>query len=102
MKLERDRRISQLIAEALARRPEERRAFLDQACRPESGGDASVRAEVERLLAHHHDSETFLNLPALDVPATDGAAAPAQNRAASLPGKRIKNYEILARLGAGG
>jgi len=55
---ERYRRIGQLFDEALARPPEERRAFLDQAC---------------------------------------GA-----NQAVSLPGKRIKNYEILARLGAGG
>jgi Tol biopolymer transport system component len=94
---ERYRRIGELFEEALARPPEERRAFLDQACGTESGGDTSLRAEVERLLAHHGGSGTFLNLPAMDA-----AAMLAQDRAASLTGKRIKNYEILARLGAGG
>jgi hypothetical protein len=48
MKPERWQEIDRVFAEALEREPEERAAFLDDAC----GGDAELRHEVESLLAN--------------------------------------------------
>ncbi|MGH9846275.1 MAG: serine/threonine-protein kinase, partial [Blastocatellia bacterium] len=74
--------------------PEERAAWLKEAC----GDDAELRAEVEKLLAHHVESEEFLSRPVLDV----AAAQLAQNQRLSLPGQKISHYRILSLLGAGG
>src|SRR5262245_58252321 len=62
---ERYHRIGQLFDEALERAPEQRSAFLAQACQ----GDAELRAEVEKLLAHQIESGEFLARPALEVAA---------------------------------
>ena len=61
----RDNRISDLYHEALARAPEERDAFLMEAC----GGDEALRNEVESLLAFEPPSARFLERPAAGVAA---------------------------------
>jgi eukaryotic-like serine/threonine-protein kinase len=91
---ERYQRIGELFDEVLERAPTERAAFLEQAC----GADAVLRAEVEKLLAHHVESEEFLSRPALQVAAT----LLAQNQAHSPAGKQLGHYQLLALLGAGG
>jgi hypothetical protein len=53
------RRISSLFHGAVAQAPDLRKAFLDQAC----GADASVRAEVERLLRAHQNAGAFGEMP---------------------------------------
>ena len=62
-----DRRdlISDLYHAALARAPEERAAFLVEAC----DGDEALRQEVESLLEFEPASARFLERPAADVAA---------------------------------
>jgi serine/threonine-protein kinase len=91
---ERHEQIGQLFDEALEIAPENRAAWLAQSC----GADAELRAEVEKLLAHHCEDGEFLDRPALDV----AAALLAQKQQTTLLGQKISHYEILARLGAGG
>jgi len=95
---ERYQRIGQLFDEALELAPEERAAFLDQACSPDGGADTGLRAEVENLIANHVESEKVLSRPALDI----AAALLAQNQHASLLGQKITHYQILTLLGVGG
>ncbi|MGA7961971.1 MAG: protein kinase [Candidatus Acidiferrales bacterium] len=78
--------IKNLLAEALERTPEQRSAYLDQAC-PEPG----KRREVESLLlADKQVQQSFLSGPAL---------ASGEELAA---GRALGVYEIVARIGAGG
>jgi hypothetical protein len=62
MTIERQRRIYQLLGDALKLAPHERRAYLDQAC----GDDAALRREVESLLAAEEQAAAggFLDTPA--------------------------------------
>jgi serine/threonine protein kinase len=99
---ERYQRIGELFDKALELAPEERAAWLNEICRPndsEAGNeDAELRAEVEKLLANHLESEQFLSRPAIDV----AAALLAQNHDPFAAGKQISHYQILSLLGAGG
>ncbi|HJQ22671.1 MAG TPA: protein kinase [Blastocatellia bacterium] len=91
---ERWQRIEQVYFAALARSPNERAAWLDQACRD----DAALRAEVESLLAAHRQGGGFLAEPALEVVAKQLALEPSLAQA----GQIINQYQILAPLGRGG
>jgi tetratricopeptide (TPR) repeat protein len=83
---ERWQEIKDVLASALERTPAERRAYLDQACT-----DASLRREVESLIAAHEQGESsFMERPV------------AVNSEALKPGAKLGPYEILARIGAGG
>lgn len=78
--------IKTVLAAALERAPEQRSAYLDQAC-PEP----EKRREVESLLlAEEQARSTFLAGPALRSPEELSV------------GRRLGIYEILARIGAGG
>ena len=69
---------------------EQQEAMLDA----ESGGDASVRAELQALLDLHHDPALdFLDRPALQLPPDPNEALGAQSR--------LGRYEIVRRLGEG-
>ena len=57
---ERYHRIGQIFDAALELPSEERAAYLKQA----SDSDSSLVDEVEKLLANHADSQTFLSRPA--------------------------------------
>ena len=70
--------------------PAERAAFLDGACR----GDAALRSAVEELLANHRE-DSFLEGPALSVPAS-------VNPASEQAGQRIGHYKLLQQIGEGG
>jgi len=62
--------VKELFEAALAKDSAQRPSFLRERC-----GDASVRAEVERLLAEHEEVGTFLSTPAAGVLPSEGEAA---------------------------
>jgi serine/threonine protein kinase len=73
-----------------------RSGFLDQAC----AGDASLRREVEAMLAYEGWAESFLDTPALLVAANYAAEVPADSFA---PGTTLGGrYLIDKKLGQGG
>jgi serine/threonine protein kinase len=84
---ERWARIKEVFAAALETPQPERPRFLESAC----GGDADLRAEVERLLAGNEE------------PSWQSPAANLLTVAAELaPGDTVGHYRIEARLGEGG
>src|SRR5262245_37035851 len=92
-----------LFEEALARSPEERAVFLDQAC----AGRPDLRAAVEALLAAHEKPGHILDRP----PARTGDSGPAPARAdatldhtpepddAALPATKTADYRPMAQPG---
>jgi serine/threonine protein kinase len=83
--------ISDLYHRALARAPEERAAFLIEACH----GDEALREEVESLLEFEPASSRLLERPAV-------AVAGVATGAVSMIDRRLGPYTIVAPLGAGG
>jgi eukaryotic-like serine/threonine-protein kinase len=87
-------RVKGVFQAAAERDPGQRAAFLDQVC----GGDPSLRAEVEALLASDQQAASFIEAPVFEV-------APellADDRAVLPAGQAIGHYQILSKLGAGG
>ena len=72
---------------------EERRAFLDEACRDDSG----LRREVEQLVLDYFRAGEFLQQPVaqLSSPTTDRPVV-------EKPGARIGPYKLLQQIGEGG
>jgi serine/threonine protein kinase len=91
---ERRRRIEDICDAALERPLRERPAFVAAAC----GGDEALRQDVEALLARALTAEHFLSAPIGAV----AASVLAGEHGASLVGRQIGSYKILALLGAGG
>lgn len=87
-------RIKEIFHSAQDRTPAERSIFLDEVC----GDDASMREELEALLAADAGNENFLTSPAYEF-AAGMLASEASEFAA---GQRVGRYEILCSLGAGG
>jgi Tol biopolymer transport system component len=85
--------VERLFHEAVALPPQRRSEFLDDSC---AGNDA-LRRDVQSLLDEHSDDD-FLETPALDPGVT--YLQPAAH--SSLAGRRLSEYEIIARIGAGG
>lgn len=77
--------VKRILAGALEREPSERSAYLELACT-----DASVRREVESLIAAHDETDSGF----LESPAAGGSGLRS--------GTRLGSYEITALLGAGG
>jgi serine/threonine protein kinase/Tfp pilus assembly protein PilF len=88
--------VTELFEAALERSPEERAAFLDEACR----GDTALSYEVKRLLAEHERAGPFLQNP-------PGAVAVVR-RLASVPHRFQPNqvvagrFRIISFVGEGG
>jgi WD40 repeat protein/serine/threonine protein kinase len=84
-----------IFAEALWLPPEQRRAYLDQACGPEG----PVRERIEALLKAYQRAGAFLEEPA-------APAARASKEASTLPteklGDSIGRYKLLHQIGEGG
>jgi hypothetical protein len=87
--------INELFHAALERDPATRDAFLRSA----AAGDAELLREVQSLLATHRKSGEFLDQPAWGIAADLILDEPA---AASLVGKRIGSYHVIAEVGRGG
>jgi serine/threonine protein kinase/Tfp pilus assembly protein PilF len=94
MKAERWKQVNDLFQSAVERAPDERAAFLDEACQ----GDEPLRREVESLLTSHERSENFIELPAYQVApqlvTNDRPGAPVE--------KLIGHYRIESLIGVGG
>ncbi len=84
--------IEKLYNSALKREPSQRLAFLQEAC----AGDEALRQEVESLLAHQKEAESFIETP--EVRTKEMAESSAQ----SMVGRQIGPYKVLSLLGAGG
>src|SRR6478735_12288391 len=94
MKTERWNKVIDLFQSALEHAPEERAAFLNEACHD----DEDMRREVESLLASHERAENFIEVPAFK-------AAPEfvpHDTADALVGKLIGHYRIESLIGVGG
>ena len=94
MKAERWQQINDLFQSAAERAPEERAAFLDEACH----GDEGLRREVRVSVASHERAENFIESPAFEV-------APellTNDRAGALVGELIGHYRIESLIGVGG
>ena len=65
MKPERWQKVEEIYHAALERALGQRATFVKEA----SGGDDSLRKEVESLLAHQPQAENFIETPALEVAA---------------------------------
>ena len=92
---ERWKRVERLYHLTLEKQPEDRAAFLVEAC----AGDEELRREVESLLAYEDRAKDFIELPALDVAARMMADQSARTVEA---GDRFNQYRIVSQLGAGG
>jgi serine/threonine protein kinase len=79
--------VEQLFEAALALKPMERDAFLDEECRT----DPELRRMVEALLADDARAGSFLQHPPLDFLDTSIAS-----------GTQLGHYKILSPIGAGG
>ncbi|MEO0558837.1 MAG: serine/threonine-protein kinase [Bacteroidota bacterium] len=92
--------LKDLFGQALALAPEERAAFLDEACRtPEGEPDADLRAAVEELLEADEAETGFLG----DAPSSDfmpllGKAAGREDAV----GREVGPYRLIERVGEGG
>ena len=94
MKAERWKQVNDLFQSAVERAPEERAAFLDDACH----GDEGMRREVESLLTSYERSENFIELPAFEV----APELVTNDKAGALVGKLIGHYRIESLIGVGG
>ena len=89
------RRVEELCDGALRLdEPSDRAAYLAAECGP----DQDLRREVEALLIHQRSAERFLALPVGAIAAHVFATPPEPD----LVGQRLGDYDIVARLGAGG
>src|SRR5215831_5054940 len=94
MKPQRWQQINDLFQSAVERAPEERTAFLEQACH----GDEGLRSEVESLIALDERAENFIETPAFEV-------APellTSERTGAMMGELIGHYRIDSLIGVGG
>src|SRR6266498_3410979 len=87
-------RVKELFHTVLEREPDQRAAFLAVAC----DGDASLRAEVESMIACHDEAESFIEAPAFEV----AAGLLASEESESIEGKRIGPYRIIREIERGG
>ena len=94
MNPDRWRQVDLLLEEAIEIPPEHRSAFLDRAC----SADPGLRRDVDALLQAHQKSDGFLNETAMEMRAKQIAV----DRPASLIGRRLDHYQVLALIGAGG
>ncbi len=90
-----------LLEQALALPSDERKAFLDQACR----NDAALRGELDSLLAHYDQAPDFfesLAQPVLPPAQADEPPAPPERDPSRLVGRTVSRYPIEEKLGGGG
>ncbi len=95
MKAERWQQVEHLYHAALERQPEQRAAFLAEAC----AGYEELRREVESLLAYRSRAENFIDVPAFEV-AAEMMADEQDDKVAA--GQTIGRYQIISSLSAGG
>jgi serine/threonine protein kinase/Flp pilus assembly protein TadD len=82
--------VKDILDAAIKRKPEERAAFLDEAC----NGDQTVRREVDSLLSSFGRADGFMQSPAVE--------SPTLKLELFVAGHTIGRYEIVSLLGRGG
>ena len=90
---ERWQQIRELLHVALERQPAERAAWLAQACKD----DASLRSEVESLIASYDENQSFLEMPVMDAKEWLAGASPP-----STEDRLIGAYRLIREIGHGG
>src|SRR5215510_6082357 len=100
MKMDKQRwqQIETLYYAALERAPDERAAFLAQACADDSG----LLREVEELLRYDPGEGSFMQENALAVAAQALEPNELSQTAPSMIGRQLNHYKVLSLLGAGG
>jgi eukaryotic-like serine/threonine-protein kinase len=102
MDAERWEKIERLFHAALQAEPSRRATILEDSC----AGDESLRREVESLLAHHENADTFIETPAFaTAEPTLGPEKPFSTSGETAPfaaGAVIAQYRLLEEIGAGG
>src|SRR5262249_52551695 len=94
MKAERWQKVNDLFQSAADRAPDERMAFLKEACQ----GDQALWREVKSLIVLYERAEGFIESPAFEV-------APellTNDRAGALMGELIGHYRVELLIGIGG
>jgi non-specific serine/threonine protein kinase/serine/threonine-protein kinase len=89
METQRWKQIDHIMQQALDLAPQEREAFLVEAC----AGDEELRREIDALLTMDEEASGFLSEPVLRRKADGGPQA---------TGQRIGSYQIVRELGRGG
>jgi Tol biopolymer transport system component/predicted Ser/Thr protein kinase len=89
--------VDRLCNDTLKRRPEERAAYLAEIC-----PNASLRREVESLLACESETECFLESRVLEAAVEELAYELVGDASAALTGRTLSHYQVLEKLGAGG
>src|SRR5215471_807320 len=87
-------KVKELFEAVLDCAPEERSAFLGQAC----AGDDLLRGEVESLLSSYGHESDFMETPAAAL----AAQSLAKEESAALVGQEISHYQIVREIGRGG
>src|SRR5215210_1180258 len=114
MKPDRWRKVDELFEAALERKPQDRAAFLDEAC----GADRELRREVENMLRFDEQAEDFIQTDVFDVAArlitepsvdssrkkpTSSFTSDSIDDARFIPGDVLSDrYRIFGLLGRGG
>jgi soluble lytic murein transglycosylase-like protein/predicted Ser/Thr protein kinase len=91
---ERWQQVEDVLQGALDRSPQERAAFLDEAC----AGDEELKDEARQLLTAHDEAGDFIERPAIE---SDAFVLLGDDLEANL-GRVIGHYRIVERLGTGG
>ncbi|HEY6120811.1 MAG TPA: protein kinase [Pyrinomonadaceae bacterium] len=94
MKSEQWHRVKEVFEAALDRAPEERSAFVGQAC----AGDELLHSEVESLLSSYEQEKSFLETPA----AAMAAHSLVKEESAALVGQHLGHYQVIREIGRGG
>jgi serine/threonine protein kinase len=87
-------RVKEVFEAALERAPEERSAFLGQAC----AGDDVLRSEVNSLLSSYEQESSFMETPAAGL----AAESLLKEASAALVGQQLGHYQIAREIGRGG
>ena len=94
VKAEQWHRVKEVFEAALEHAPEQRSAFLGQAC----AGDDVLVSEVKSLLSSYEQEKSFMETPA----AAMAAQSLVKEESAALVGQQMGHYQIIQELGRGG